>query len=63
MAVRLRSVDFARGPWDAVLVCLSIGVPFHNRSSEQDRRTIGLYMEVFPITLRVTAANIAVHVI
>ncbi len=32
---------------------VSIGVTFHNRSSEQDRRTIGLYMEVFPITLRV----------
>ena len=32
---------------------VSIGVTFHNRSSEQDRRTIGLYMEVFPIALRV----------
>jgi len=32
---------------------VSIGVTFHNRSSEQDRRTIGLYMEVFPISLRV----------
>jgi len=32
---------------------VSIGVTFHNRSSEQDRRTIGLFMEVFPITLRV----------
>jgi amino acid adenylation domain-containing protein len=32
---------------------VSIGVTFHNRSTEQDRRTIGLYMEVFPITLRV----------
>ena len=33
---------------------VSIGVTFHNRSSEQDRRTIGLFMEVFPILLRVT---------
>jgi amino acid adenylation domain-containing protein len=32
---------------------VSIGVTFHNRSSEQDRHTIGLFMEVFPITLRV----------
>src|SRR5882757_6155068 len=32
---------------------VSIGVTFHNRSSEQDRQTVGLFMEVFPITLRV----------
>ena len=32
---------------------VSIGVTFHNRSSEEDRRTIGLFMEVFPITLSV----------
>jgi hypothetical protein len=32
---------------------ISIGVTFHNRSSEEDRQTIGLFMEVFPITLRV----------
>jgi amino acid adenylation domain-containing protein len=32
---------------------VSIGVTFHNRSSEEDRRTIGLFMEVFPISLRV----------
>jgi amino acid adenylation domain-containing protein len=33
---------------------VSIGVTFHNRSSEQDRKTIGLFMEVFPISLRVS---------
>jgi amino acid adenylation domain-containing protein len=32
---------------------VSIGVTFHNRSSEEDRQTIGLFMEVFPIALRV----------
>jgi amino acid adenylation domain-containing protein len=31
---------------------VSIGVTFHNRSSESDRHTVGLYMEVFPIALR-----------
>ena len=36
---------------------VSIGVTFHNRSSEQDRRTIGLFMEVFPILLRVKAQD------
>jgi amino acid adenylation domain-containing protein len=33
---------------------VSIGVTFHNRSSDKDRQTIGLFMEVFPILLRVT---------
>ncbi|MGH8138324.1 MAG: non-ribosomal peptide synthetase [Steroidobacteraceae bacterium] len=32
---------------------VSIGVTFHNRNSEPDRRTIGLFMEVFPLCLRV----------
>jgi amino acid adenylation domain-containing protein len=32
---------------------ISIGVTFHNRSSEEDRQTIGLFMEVFPIALQV----------
>jgi amino acid adenylation domain-containing protein len=32
----------------------SIGVTFHNRTSDLDRRTIGLFMEVFPLLLRVT---------
>ena len=36
---------------------ISIGVTFHNRRSETDRRTIGLFMEVFPLALRVTAAG------
>ena len=30
-----------------------IGVTFHNRRSELDRRTIGLFMEVLPLALRV----------
>ena len=33
---------------------VSIGVTFHNRSSEEDRQTVGLFMEVFPIVLRVS---------
>src|SRR3569833_1152737 len=36
---------------------VSIGVTFHNRSSEQDRQTIGLFMEVFPITLRLSTQD------
>ncbi len=36
---------------------VSIGVTFHNRSSEQDRQTVGLFMEVFPITLRMRAED------
>jgi amino acid adenylation domain-containing protein len=32
---------------------ISIGVTFHNRRSELDRRTIGLFMEVFPLALRI----------
>ncbi len=32
---------------------VSIGVTFHNRLSEQERRTIGLLMQVFPIALSV----------
>jgi len=32
---------------------VSVGVTFHNRSSESDRRTIGLFMEVFPLVLHV----------
>lgn len=30
---------------------VSIGVTFHNRGSEKDLHTIGLFMEVFPITV------------
>ncbi len=33
---------------------ISIGVTFHNRPLETDRHTIGLFMEVFPIALRLT---------
>ena len=32
---------------------VSVGATFHNRSSERDRRTIGLFMEVFPLVLQV----------
>lgn len=32
---------------------VSVGATFHNRSSERDRRTIGLFMEVFPLVLEV----------
>jgi amino acid adenylation domain-containing protein len=32
---------------------ISIGVTFHNRSKEGDRRTIGLFMEVAPLVLHV----------
>jgi amino acid adenylation domain-containing protein len=32
---------------------VSVGATFHNRSSERDRRTIGLFMEVFPLVLHV----------
>ncbi len=32
---------------------ISIGVTFHNRSKEGDRRTIGLFMEVAPLVLNV----------
>ena len=32
---------------------ISSGVTFHNRTSAVDRRTIGLFMEVFPIVLQV----------
>ena len=32
---------------------VSIGVTFHNRISEDHRRTVGLFMEVFPLTLHI----------
>ena len=32
---------------------VSLGVTFHNRVSEDDRRTVGLFMEVFPLTLSI----------
>jgi amino acid adenylation domain-containing protein len=32
---------------------ISVGVTFHNRRSELDRRTIGLFMEVLPLALQV----------
>jgi amino acid adenylation domain-containing protein len=32
---------------------ISVGVTFHNRRSELDRRTVGLFMEVLPLALHV----------